>query len=278
MPSFASAAGTPLHYRLRGEGPLLVCHPGGPGRPASYLDTLGGVDRVRTLLLLDPRGVGRSAPAESYAFPALAQDLEALRMHLGVERLDLLAHSAGTFPVLTYAAAHPDRIGRLVLLTPPSLIVGPVDEAEQAALAERYYGHQPWFPAAIHAFRAYHPSLSEQQKNALLAQSAPLFYGVWNETARQHATRPHDSTAAPAARNGFWVPGFDPTGLAKVTSPVTIIAGDRDVFTSPTAPAVIAGWFPDATVTWLTGCGHSPWIDRPDDTAVAIQRALDRRP
>ena len=65
MGVFRSAAGTELHYELRGDGPLLVCQPGGPGRPGGYLDDLGGVHR--TLLLLDPRGAGRSEPAPSHA-------------------------------------------------------------------------------------------------------------------------------------------------------------------------------------------------------------------
>jgi pimeloyl-ACP methyl ester carboxylesterase len=276
MAMFTSAAGTPLHYELRGEGPLLVCHPGGPARPASYLDTLGGVDRTRTLLLLDPRGVGGSGPADSYAYPALADDLEALRGHLGVDRFDVLAHSAGTFPVLTHAAAHPDRVGRIVLLTPPWVITGPVGDGAMAALAERYYGDEPWFPEAIAAFRAFGFDLPDAEMDDLLARAAPLLYSEWNDAARAHATRPHDSAPAHTAVKGFWVPGFDPAGLAKVTSPVTVIAGDRDIYTGETAPGVIAGWFPDATLTWIAGCGHSPWIDRPAETAAAIEAALNR--
>ena len=39
----------------RGDGPLLVCHPGGPGFDGSELRDLGGLDTTRTLLLIDPR-------------------------------------------------------------------------------------------------------------------------------------------------------------------------------------------------------------------------------
>jgi len=187
--TFLSAAGTRLHYERRGDGPLLICHPGGPGRPGSYLDSLGGLDRTRTLLLLDPRGVGGSAPAPSYGYPALAEDLEALREHLGVDGFDVLAHSAGTLPVLTFAAAHPGRIGRLVLLTPPWRIVGPIDEAEMVALARKYYGHEPWLPDVLDAFRAYRADLSDEQKEVLLARAAPLMYGEWTPAAREHANQ-----------------------------------------------------------------------------------------
>ena len=45
MPSFASYDGTELAYRILGDGPPLVCLPGGPGRAAGYLGDLGGLDR-----------------------------------------------------------------------------------------------------------------------------------------------------------------------------------------------------------------------------------------
>jgi pimeloyl-ACP methyl ester carboxylesterase len=161
-----------------------------------------------------------------------------------------------------------------------------------AARAAEYFGNEPWFPTAIEAFLAVDPPrLSEQEMNDLLQRSAPLMYSEWTASARHHAYRP-DSAYAPAARDGFWasgfdvpgfdvpgfdVPGFDvPAGLAKVDGPVTIIAGEWDIFTDPDLPAVMAGWFPNATVTWLTGCGHMPWIDRPDETAAAVEQALSR--
>src|SRR4051812_49725365 len=105
MGVFRSAAGTQLHYQLRGSGPLLICHPGGPGRPASYLDDLGGV--ARTLVLLDPRGAGSSEPATTCAFTELAEDLELLREHLGAERIDVLGHSAGGLAGPPHPGPHP---------------------------------------------------------------------------------------------------------------------------------------------------------------------------
>ncbi|HEY3610188.1 MAG TPA: alpha/beta fold hydrolase, partial [Pseudonocardiaceae bacterium] len=99
MPSFVSYDGTELVYHLRGDGPALVCLPGGPGRATDYLGDLGGLDAFRRLVLLDPRGVGSSAdPADPTTFRVdrLVRDVEALRTHLGMERMDLLAHSAGS--------------------------------------------------------------------------------------------------------------------------------------------------------------------------------------
>ncbi|WP_432503375.1 alpha/beta fold hydrolase [Kineococcus arenarius] len=51
------------------------------------------------LVLLDPRGAGRSAvPADttSYRCDHLVDEVEALRVHTDLERVDVLAHSAGS--------------------------------------------------------------------------------------------------------------------------------------------------------------------------------------
>ena len=85
-----------------------------------------------------------------------------------------------------------------------------------ATLAERYFGEQPWFTAAMAAFRAFDPDLPEIEKEVLLLAGAPLFYGVWDAGARAHASRPGDSTSAPEPRDGFWASSFEPAALAAV--------------------------------------------------------------
>ncbi len=121
---FASYDGTQLAYRAVGTGPPLVCLPGGPGRAADYLGHLGGLDASRRLVLLDSRGVGRSADPATFRVDRLTADVDALRAHLGLAQMDLLAHSAGAVLAMLYAAAHPERISRLVLITPGLAAVG----------------------------------------------------------------------------------------------------------------------------------------------------------
>ena len=101
--------------------------PGGPGRAAGYLGDLGGLSKSRQLVLLDPRGVGISAdPADPATFRVdrLVSDVESLRIHLGLDRMDLLAHSAGAFLATLYAAAYPRHLSRLVLVNPSMATVG----------------------------------------------------------------------------------------------------------------------------------------------------------
>jgi pimeloyl-ACP methyl ester carboxylesterase len=96
--TFVTHDGLALSYRLAGNGPLLVCQPGGPGRASSYLRDLAGLTEHRTLVLLDSRGTGsseRPQDPEKLNATYVAEDLESLREHLGLETFELLGHSAG---------------------------------------------------------------------------------------------------------------------------------------------------------------------------------------
>lgn len=116
MATFRAPDRTSLAYRTAGDGPPLVCLPGGPMRASAYLGDLGGLAAHRRLVMLDLRGTGESAVPEdttSYRCDRLVGDVEALREHLGVERVDLLAHCAGANLAAAYVRAYPERVGRL---------------------------------------------------------------------------------------------------------------------------------------------------------------------
>ncbi|MBV9795595.1 MAG: alpha/beta hydrolase [Actinobacteria bacterium] len=275
---FASYDGTQLGIHVRGDGPPLVCLPGGPGRGAEYLGDLGGLDENRRLILLDPRGVGLSDdPADPATFRVdrMTADVDALRRHLGLERMDLLAHSAGAILATLYAAAHPDRIARLVLVTPGLATVG-VDASEQdfQAVLERRSA-EPWYPAARAA-------LAEIQAGSLsvetFAASRPLFYGRWDDTARAHATA-GVADRHQAERLGYF-DGFelDPdavsSGLSRLGGPTLLYAGDEDPLVTPAMVRQAALLFPDASVVVQPGAGHFPWVDDPAAFAAAVRAFL----
>ncbi|MFF9342778.1 alpha/beta fold hydrolase [Streptomyces sp. NPDC014773] len=114
MPTFTTRDGVALAYRVRGEGPgrPLVCLTGEPGDPGDPGDPeeLTWLAGHRPLVTLPARDAdGRPLPAGA---------VEALRDHLGRERIDLLGHLTGGDLAVRYAAAHPGRVRSLVLVTP----------------------------------------------------------------------------------------------------------------------------------------------------------------
>lgn len=278
MGNFASYDGLDLAYRVAGDGPPLVCLPGGPGRAAEYLGDLGGLDSSRKLILLDPRGVGRSSdPADSATFRVdrLVQDVEALRAHLGLEQMDLLAHSAGANLALLYAAAYPERVSRLMLVTPGLGLIGVDGDEEEFAAALEQSAAEPWYPAARAALeRIFNGDLSVEAFRA----SRPLFYGRWDGTAQAHATV-GVADRHQAARLGYFAgldldPSAIRTALTKLSAPVLLLVGEADPMVTPTMARDAAQAFADARVVVQPEAGHFPWVDDPGGFAAAVSAFL----
>ncbi len=277
MPSFLSYDGVRLAYTQLGEGPPLVCVPGGPGRAAGYLEDLGGLSRTRTLVLLDARATGRSEvppdPA-SLRYDRLADDLEALRVHLGLSVVDLLGHSAGALVAQAYAAQH--RVGRLVLVTPSDTLQGGTRADVGALRAAR--SNEPWYADAAEAVEAMADAPPAQQQ-ALMRAGRPFLYGRWDERTQAHALTA-DRQSSRRAELGF-AAGADEVDvpallarLGQVQSPVLVVGGERDAVTGVVSVHAVAASFPNASAVVLPGAGHFPWVDEPEAFYDAVAAFL----
>ena len=173
-----------LHTTRRGKGPLLVCHPGGPGFDATELHDLGGLDATRTLLLVDPRGTGRSAEAETYALDDYVADVEELRSDLAEDRVDLLGFSHGAVVVAAYAIAHPEHVRKLVLTVGLAAFT-PEMEAEAKRVIESRAA-EPWHAAATAALAREEAGDYETPEDgaAMWNAMAPLYFSRWDERYR----------------------------------------------------------------------------------------------
>jgi len=113
-----------LHARMAGDvgsGCVLVAINGGPGLTSNYmldLETL--VSTGCAVVTYDQRGLGRSSQPndpdspESYSLQKYADDLEAIRYEIGVDRIRLFGHSFGGIVAMQYAVDYPDRVASLI--------------------------------------------------------------------------------------------------------------------------------------------------------------------
>ncbi|MBH5336719.1 alpha/beta hydrolase [Streptomyces pactum] len=286
MPYYTSYDAARLSFRVLpardGDGrsrPPLVCLAGGPGRDAAYLGDLGGLDAHRDLIAPDSRGTGDSPTADPqhYAFPRLAEDLEALRAHLELERLVLLAHGAAATTAQAYAAAHPERTARLVLVCPDARLQG--ERTGDAWEIFRSRADEPWWPEADRAARRLAERHEPEEVRALLAATAPAAYDRWEEPQRAHAAD-EAGQSHPVPRAGFWQ-GVDEAArravlarLAELPGPVLVVSGDRDAVAGVRAGELVAASVPDGRHHTLPGAGHYPWVDRPAEFRTVVEEFL----
>ena len=120
---FAEAAlrtGITLHYAERGldagELPILFLH--------GYVDSWRSFERVmaalpagRRAIAPDQRGHGNSGkPEGGYAEADFTEDILAFLNALELGRVHLAGHSMGSLIAQSFAARHPERVGKLILV------------------------------------------------------------------------------------------------------------------------------------------------------------------
>ncbi|MEU0386755.1 alpha/beta fold hydrolase [Streptomyces chartreusis] len=279
MPTFTAPDGTTLAYHVTGDGPPLVCLPGGPMQDSVYLGDLGGLTAHRTMIRLDLRGTGNSAVPQdtaSYRCDRQVADVEALREELGLERLELLAHSAGANLAALYTARHPDRVGRLALITPSVFAVGLGITAEDRLETVRPRRDEPWFAPAYASLEAI---TAGRATDGDWDAVAPFWYGRWDDEARAFRAaeqrQRNDDAAALYASDGAFDPDATRTALAMFPSPVLVLAGEYDVAGPPRVMKEYAGLFPRAELVVQDGAGHFPWRDDPELFVTALAAFLD---
>ena len=277
MPTFAAYDGTELAYHVFGDGAPVVCLPGGPMQDSVYLGDLGGLSAHRQLIMLDLRGTGQSAIPDdtaSYRCDRLVDDVEALRERLGLDRMDLLAHSGGANLAVLYAGRHPERVSRLTLITPSVFAVGIPITGDDRIEAARLREDEPWFPTAFAALEAIVAGeVTEDNWQAI----APFSYGRWDEAAQAlraaEDKQRNGEAAAVYGAEGAYDPAATRAALAVFEPPVLLLAGEADLGAPPRAIAEFAGLFPNAKFVIQTGGGHFPWLDDAD-TFVATTAAF----
>jgi proline iminopeptidase len=268
MPQFSAYDGTTLAHHVYGEGPPVICLPGGPMLDSDYLGDLGGLSAHRQLVMPDPRGTGGSATpdnADSYRCDRLVDDVEALREHLGLDRIDLLAHSAGANLAVLYAERHPERVSRLALITPSVFAVGIAISGDLRRETARLRQGEPWFPAA---FAALEEIVAGRATDERWAAIEPLSYGRWDKAAQAHqaagdAHKNHEAAAVFGSEGAFG-PDTTRAALAEFGAPVLLLAGEVDLGAPPRAMAEFTGLFPNARLVVQPGAGHYPWLDDAD--------------
>lgn len=288
MPTSRASDGALLHYDVLDDaspgtrsarGTAIVVLAGGAARHPSYLGDLAGLSSEHRLVVPHLRGVGRSpapALAESGAYWRQAADVESLREHLGVERLVVVAHSAGARTAISYAAQHADRMGGLLLVTPPAEYL--VDEPSDVdALLDARRG-EPELDAALIALAQGPDVTTEDSFNAWHQTVAPVGYAAWTAVERAHAGVGRWSLAAARAYFSVDPPADLATRLRSVTAPVLVLAGAQDCLAGVAPVVALAALFSNASAVVIDRCGHYPWVEQPEAFRAAADpflRALD---
>ena len=255
---------------LRAAGPesakdWLIALNGGPGQSSTYmrgLEKLAG-ESLR-VVTYDQRGTGRSdKPVDGFALMKYVEDLEAVRLALGAEKIHVFGHSWGGIVVSRYATVHPNRIKSLIHMGggPPS------HQAMQEAQAR--FGQRVQQLGPELSLPAHPESLKELLEAILPAYFSNIRFPIPQEILDTELSQnTNQQTLQELGDYNFR------KEMAAVRAPVLLLWGEDDPFgitmTEATKDALINT---EVKVEILKNCGHY-WHENPDDFFAALRKFL----
>ena len=215
--------GHTLHVASYGhpEGKPVLCLHGGPGTGCLPGDLALWANQGWQVIMMDQRGAGLSRPGasiENNDFDHLLQDIEAVRLHLGIETWHVAGGSFGATLGLLYAARYPSRVIEGLfwgLFIPSAAGVNWLYGESGAALL---------FPDAYHRFS---DRLQSRLKELLASFEAEL-HG-FDESVRDEALNRWISWEAELAMPGSRT-HWEPTGRAMAMAVIQLHYARNDYF------------------------------------------------
>jgi proline iminopeptidase len=236
------------------------------------------------LLIFAPRGTGGSSwpDPDAYRIADYVDDVESLRVHLGLERLMLYGNSHGGCVTLAYATAHPERVERFVITNSPSSIdegyADAADEVQQRFMAAFEDGEQ-----RLLAAEQSYPLIAQTDEQSEKARLLRLFMARY--TARQGpaesvfldrlCSAPMNYVSVEVMYAEFEA-GLDLlVGLERAVAPALVIGTEFDVVVPAVEMRRIAQTLPNASYLEIAGVGHFPEVESPARFSSAVAEFLE---
>jgi pimeloyl-ACP methyl ester carboxylesterase len=275
--------GITVRVQKVGQGPAVVLLHGTSNSGASWAPLVARLDGFHCVVL-DRPGCGLSDPlvtrfADLERLGAFADTLVIdLLDAMELDRAHLVATSFGGYLALRTAAAHPDRIGRMVefgwTFGAPIAGVPLLMRLASVPLVGRLLAAVPPNERAV---RAMLRRIGLRQ--ALEAGRVPQeVVGCYLALLRDTDTMRNELRAGP--RLIFPFRGLDervllPADLlATIQAPVYFLWGEDDPFGGADIAQRFVTQLPNVELELLPGAGHAVWIDDPDHAATTTRRFL----
>jgi proline iminopeptidase len=275
--------GMRLFFTTLGTGPGTLLIPNGP----PLIDDFLSLAVNRMLIFYDPRNRGLSDAAQDHSRASGihhdVDDMEAVRRHFGLARIDLLGHSYLGLAVILFAMKYPTRVRRIVQIG----AVAPIP-------ATQYPPELSWTDDILTATLS---ELTELWKRPSTDDPELACRRLWSVLRRiyvvnpadvdkldrwQRCHLPNERHAAEYAMETI-IPSYislalSASDVATVTMPVLTIHGRKDRSAPFGGGQDWANLLPNGRLLTIENAGHMPWIDAPSVVLPSIERFLTEEP
>lgn len=257
--------------------PVMFMLHGGPGGDhLRYKQHSIELQDDAQLVFIDHRGCGQSkkTKASDYTLENNIEDIEALRIHLGLEKICLLGTSYGGIVAQGYAIRYPKNVEKLILVvTAPSYRF-----LEEAKNAIRNIGTPKQIAMCEHLWNG------SFKNHKHVADFFKCMETIYTKTAKKNPKQNYSKAKTvwshDALNQGFggFLRHFDYTSkLKKITCPTLVLGGGKDWICSAAQSKIIAKNIPKAKLKIYKEAGHAVAVDAHDDYIKSVKKFLAKK-
>lgn len=268
-----------IFYSVVGSGDTLVVLHGGPGLSHKYLkpqlDSL--LSSKFTLLYYDQRGSGWSGGIEdtlALNMQSFVSDLEQIRAHFKLTKLNLMGHSFGGLLGMYYGITYPDHLNSLVLIDTDAASYELRTPYQIRKINERLTEEQ----------NAYLDSISESK--AFGNYDVNTYEKYYKTFLTSYFADPRDTSKLSLGFDSISIKKIHITNtriredlsnydihhrLSRITCPTLILHGTQSIFSVDGAEA-IHDKLTNSELHIFEECGHFEYIEFPGKFKALIER------
>ncbi|NBC06748.1 MAG: alpha/beta fold hydrolase [Bacteroidetes bacterium] len=251
---FLTANGIRTAYLEAGEGPLLVLLHGAGGGAANWYKVIGPLSKHFRVIAFDKPGYGESdKPWANYSKAFYVDWLQAAVEALGIGRFHLLGNSQGGAVAIAYALEFPQRLHKLVLVSPG----GMSDEWDRSIIPQMIL------------YRLFPSPIWDRLMGSKVFKDSTVAHPAWHRYTTE-VIRKRGGRYPFFLGRGKAVQTFTDDELRSVRPATLVIWGEDEAFFPVAHGERAAALIPDAKLLLLPGAGHFPWMEEPERFVEAV--------
>ena len=240
---YAPVNGIEMYYAVFGKGdPVLLIH-GGLGHADIWASQVATLSKTHKVIVADSRGHGRSTRTEEpFGYDLMASDYLALLDHLEIDKTALVGWSDGGIIGIDMALHHPERLTK-VFAQAANVTTDGVD-----------------------------PGVLTNKTFAAYIDRSGRDYKKLSKTPDQY-----DAFVAQISKMWETQPNWSKEELARITTPIAIVAGDHDEAILRKHTDYMASVIPGAQEIILPNASHFAMLQAPDEYSQAVLDFIDAK-
>lgn len=245
-----------LSYSIEGQGPDTLVIGSALYYPKTFSQNLR---KHLKLICMDHRGFGERheiVPESEYNLDVIAEDIEAFRKELGIEKLILVGHSGHAYMAIRYAIKYPQHVSHLVIaaISPKESFQEGDNYFEKIASPER---------------KALLTKNMANSKNDFIGRMLTFGPMLWYQYDYDATDLWDGLHVNPEIVGYLWGKLFMEIDISddaeKIQAPVFVVLGKYDFFNPPYLWDEIRKKFKDITIKVIEQAGHTPQLEKPEE-------------